>query len=68
VREAVDGLEEIYRAVVVLLYDQQLSYEQIAEVLGVPVKTVETRLYRARRRLRETLGGRPGGAAGREDG
>jgi RNA polymerase sigma-70 factor (ECF subfamily) len=57
VRRAIDGLDEIYRAVVVLLYDQKLSYEQIAAVLGVPVKTVETRLYRARRQLRESLGG-----------
>jgi RNA polymerase sigma-70 factor (ECF subfamily) len=58
VRRALDGLDERYRSVVVLLYYQRLSYEQIAEVLGVPVKTVETRLYRARRMLRERLGNR----------
>jgi RNA polymerase sigma factor (sigma-70 family) len=55
VRRALDGLDEIYRSVILLLYYQRLSYEQIAGVLGVPVKTVETRLYRARRMLRETL-------------
>ncbi len=55
VRRALAGLDEIYRSAVVLLYYQKLSYEQIAEVLGVPVKTVETRLYRARKILRESL-------------
>jgi RNA polymerase sigma-70 factor, ECF subfamily len=57
VRRAVDELDGIYRTVVILLYYQKLSYEQIAAVLGVPVKTVETRLYRARRLLREALSG-----------
>jgi RNA polymerase sigma-70 factor (ECF subfamily) len=55
VRRALDGLDEIYRSVILLLYYQKLSYGQIAGVLGVPVKTVETRLYRARRMLREAL-------------
>jgi RNA polymerase sigma-70 factor (ECF subfamily) len=55
VRSAIDRLDEKYRSVVVLLYYQKLSYEQIAAVLEVPVKTVETRLYRARRMLREGL-------------
>jgi RNA polymerase sigma-70 factor (ECF subfamily) len=64
VRRALDGLSEIYRGVIILLYYQRLSYEQIAEVLEVPVKTVETRLYRARRLLRirlEKLGQGGGG-------
>jgi RNA polymerase sigma-70 factor, ECF subfamily len=55
VRSAIDGLDEIYREVVILLYYQKLSYEQIAAVLGVPLKTVETRLYRARKALRASL-------------
>lgn len=55
VREALDALDEKYRTVVVLLYYQKLSYEEIASVLEVPVKTVETRLYRARRILKENL-------------
>jgi RNA polymerase sigma-70 factor, ECF subfamily len=55
VRRAVDELDETYRGVVVLLYYQKMSYEQIAGVLAVPVKTVETRLYRARKLLRKSL-------------
>ena len=55
VRAALDRLDEKYRSVLILLYYQKLSYDQIADVLDVPLKTVETRLYRARRLLRETL-------------
>jgi RNA polymerase sigma factor (sigma-70 family) len=57
VRNALTRLDEKYRVVVTLLYYQKLSYEQIAEVLGVPLKTVETRLYRARKFLRASLEG-----------
>lgn len=55
VRNALDGLPEKYRAVVTLLYYQKMSYDQISAVLGLPVKTIETRLYRARRMLRDAL-------------
>jgi RNA polymerase sigma-70 factor (ECF subfamily) len=55
VRDAVQGLDERYREPVVLLYFQKLSYEQIAAVMDIPLKTVETRLYRARGMLREML-------------
>jgi RNA polymerase sigma-70 factor, ECF subfamily len=55
VRRAVEDLDENYRVVIVLLYYQKLSYDQIAEVLAVPLKTVETRLYRARKLLRARL-------------
>jgi RNA polymerase sigma-70 factor (ECF subfamily) len=56
-RRALDTLDEKYRSVVVLHYYQKLSYDQIAEILDMPVKTVETRLYRARKTLRESLEG-----------
>jgi RNA polymerase sigma factor (sigma-70 family) len=55
VERAVLGLEERYRSIVVLHYYQKLSYEEIAAVVGMPLKTVETRLYRARKLLREIL-------------
>lgn len=56
VNRALASLDERYRSVIVLLYYQKLPYEEIATILGVPVKTVETRLYRARKMLREALG------------
>jgi RNA polymerase sigma-70 factor (ECF subfamily) len=37
---------------------QDLSYQQISEILGLPITTVETRLARARRMLRQELDGR----------
>lgn len=55
VREALDGLDDRYRGVLILLYYQKMSYDQIAAVLGVPMKTVETRVYRARKLLRQSL-------------
>lgn len=44
-----------YREPLLLRAVRGMSYRQIADVLGVPVTTVETRLVRARRMLREAL-------------
>lgn len=60
VNRALDALDERYRSVIVLAYYQKLPYEEIAAILEVPVKTVETRLYRARKILREALGDEEG--------
>lgn len=43
------------RAVVVLRHFVSFSYDEISEVLGVPVKTVKSRLFTARERLRQSL-------------
>jgi RNA polymerase sigma-70 factor (ECF subfamily) len=43
------------RAVVVLRHFVSLSYEEISDVLDVPVKTVKSRLFTARGRLRDSL-------------
>lgn len=47
VRQSVDGLPEFLRQVVILAYFQGLKYREIAEVLGVPVGTVKSRLHAA---------------------
>lgn len=52
---AIDGLPDEFREVLVLSDLGDLRYEEIAEVLGVPVGTVKSRLFRARRRLQEQL-------------
>lgn len=54
-RRAIMNLGPDYREVVMLYHFQHLSYQQIADRLGVPPRTVETRLYRAKRYLREAL-------------
>lgn len=43
------------RAVVVLKHFVSFSYDEISDVLGVPVKTVKSRLFTARERLRQVL-------------
>ena len=57
VMEAVKSLPPIYREPFVLKHLEDWSYARIGEVLDLPVDTVETRLVRARRMLRETLQG-----------
>ncbi len=57
VQAALLELRERDRQVVVLRHFGDLSYEEIAETIGVPVKTVKSRLYAARQRLgRQLLG------------
>ncbi|WDV47342.1 sigma-70 family RNA polymerase sigma factor [Clostridiaceae bacterium M8S5] len=53
--EAISELPDKYKSVINLYHFNNISYIQISEVLDIPVKTVETRLYRARRKLREIL-------------
>lgn len=53
--QAIRGLPAIYREPFVLRHMEDWSYAQIGEALDLPVDTVETRLVRARRMLRETL-------------
>lgn len=53
--EAIRGLGQDHRAVVVLHYLADLPVEEVAAVLGVPVGTVKSRLSRARAALAERL-------------
>lgn len=55
--EALDGLDELTRSIVVLRELESLSYEEIATTLDVPLPTVKTRLLRARRQLASALEG-----------
>jgi len=53
--EALRRLEDEHRAVLVLRDLGEMDYQQIASVLGVPVGTVKSRLFRARLALREQM-------------
>ena len=55
VESALRELSDKHRDVVELVDIDRLTYEEAAEVLGVPVGTVMSRLHRARRRLRARL-------------
>ena len=55
VRAAVAALPEPFHSILVMREYGDLSYEQLAETLGVPKGTVESRLFRARFKMREWL-------------
>lgn len=55
VRSAIGELPRDLRMTLVLFEYEDLSHREIAEVMGCSVKAVETRLYRARNRLRDLL-------------
>lgn len=56
-RRMISGLPDRYRIVIVLFHYENMSYQQISDTLNIPVKTVATRLYRAKLLLKEILGG-----------
>jgi RNA polymerase sigma-70 factor (ECF subfamily) len=56
VQQALQTLPDAYRAVTVLRYWHDLSYQEIAEVTGLTESAVKTRLHRARKMLGEALG------------
>lgn len=53
--EQVDSLPLKYREIIALYYDQELSYEEIAAALEMPVGTVKTHLFRAKAQLKTRL-------------
>lgn len=52
---AIENLPEKYKTPVTLFYVQEMSYDEIAEVLKLPVGTVKTNLFRGRSLLRESV-------------
>ena len=57
-RHVQDGLMKLtpdYRAVLVLRHFHDCSYDDMAAILGIPEKTVKSRLFSARRQLKELL-------------
>lgn len=54
-RMAIEALPEKYRTVITLYHLQGRQYEEIAEVLGLPMGTVKTHLFRAKEHLRRLL-------------
>jgi RNA polymerase sigma-70 factor (ECF subfamily) len=55
VQALIGELPEKYRAVLTLFYLQQVKYEEISEIMGIPLGTVKTYIHRARLRLRELV-------------
>lgn len=55
VKGALQGLPEAFRNVVILADIEGFSYKEIAEILGIPIGTVMSRLHRGRRQLQVKL-------------
>jgi RNA polymerase sigma-70 factor (ECF subfamily) len=65
VRQALEGLPIPFREILLLCEVEEMTYQEIAETLAIPIGTVMSRLYRARQALRTALrerieGGRHG--------
>jgi RNA polymerase sigma-70 factor (ECF subfamily) len=56
VRAAIDRLPEHYRIILIMRHQEQLSYEEIAQSLEIPLGTVKARIHRAREGLKALLG------------
>lgn len=48
-------MSDIYKAVIIMYHFNNMSYDEIGKALDIPIKTVETRLYRARKMLKTKL-------------
>jgi RNA polymerase sigma-70 factor (ECF subfamily) len=55
--EAMNDLSPDHRAVVDLTYFHGIGYREIAEIMNCPVDTVKTRMFHARRRLKQAMPG-----------
>jgi RNA polymerase sigma-70 factor (ECF subfamily) len=53
--QAIEMLEENYRLLINLRYQNELSYEEIASTLNLPLGTVKTGIFRAKEQLRKSL-------------
>lgn len=55
IRAEIDRLAPVFRDVILLSDVEGFTYEEIGDLLAIPIGTVRSRLYRARRLLQETL-------------
>jgi len=51
----IDALPESYRILITLRFQRDLSYAEISKIVGMPLGTVKTGIFRARKQLRQAL-------------
>jgi RNA polymerase sigma-70 factor (ECF subfamily) len=66
VQRAIDDLPVHYREPLLLCEVEEMSYREIAEILSIPIGTVMSRLARARKAVRESLGSTPAAPLSRD--
>lgn len=55
IHQGLKNLPEVYRLVLALRFQQELSYQEISEVMDMPIGTVKTTIFRAKAQLKELL-------------
>ncbi|TCZ69870.1 RNA polymerase sigma factor SigW [Paenibacillus albiflavus] len=55
IRKVIDNMPDKYKSIIVLRYLQDLSLQEISDVLDMPITTIKTRLHRGREYLRKKL-------------
>ncbi|MFZ4619297.1 MAG: sigma-70 family RNA polymerase sigma factor [Bacteroidota bacterium] len=55
VRSEIDNMEAAYASILTMFFLQEMSYEEIISVTGLPLGTVKNRLFRARMQLRRAV-------------
>ncbi|MFJ7934020.1 RNA polymerase sigma factor [Sporosarcina sp. NPDC096371] len=55
----IDKLKPDHKEVLILFYHHDLTYEEIAELLGVKLSTLKTRMFRAKKKLKESIEQQP---------
>ena len=55
IQKAIDNLPEKYRITIILRHKEERSYEEISQILNIPIGTVKARIFRAREILKKKL-------------
>lgn len=55
IKKAIDNLPEKYKTAIILRHTDEKSYEEIAEILDLPLGTIKARIFRAREMLKKSL-------------
>ena len=58
IETAIDELPENYKVAIILRHSEEKAYEEIAEILNIPLGTVKARIFRAREMLKKKLKGK----------
>lgn len=51
----IEGLSPVYRTLITLYHHEDLSYDEISQITALPMGTIKSYLFRARKRLKDTL-------------